>query len=180
MLESCFDLLLSIPTRSQFLYNWRLKLWKSWFFFLFCPLPRSLYLFVISCLAQCVSNKAFLNWVLSLFQNEFLCTAVYDKMNAMPVQEKLISILKNVHQDSLWNRRNSNSEMDYSWLRIFWSFSWTKCFVFISFSLVVVSRFQPSPIVMALLPRLAPSRPFVVYCQYKEVTWHTRKALKSS
>jgi len=35
-------------------------------------------------------------------------------------------------------------------------------------SLVVVSRFQPSPIVMALLPRLAPSRPFVVYCQYKE------------
>lgn len=35
-------------------------------------------------------------------------------------------------------------------------------------SLVVVSRFQPSPIIMALLPRLAPSRPFVVYCQYKE------------
>lgn len=35
-------------------------------------------------------------------------------------------------------------------------------------SLVVVSRFQPSPIVMSLLPRLAPSRPFVVYCQYKE------------
>ena len=149
-------------------------------FFLFCPLPRSLYLFVISCLAQFVSNKPFLNWVLSLFQNEFLCTAVYDKMNAMPVQEKLISILKDVHQDSLWNRRNSNSEMDYSWLRIFWSFPWTKCFVFISFSLVVVSRFQPSPIVMALLPRLAPSRPFVVYCQYKEVTCHTRKALKSS
>lgn len=35
-------------------------------------------------------------------------------------------------------------------------------------SLVVVSRFQPSPIVMSLLSRLAPSRPFVVYCQYKE------------
>lgn len=70
--------------------------------------------------------------------------------------------------------------MDCSWLRIVWSFPWTKCFVFISFSLVVVSRFQPSPIVMALLPRLAPSRPFVVYCQYKEVTCHTRKALKSS
>ena len=35
---------------------------------------------------------------------------------------------------------------------------------------MVVSRFQPSPIVMSLLPRLAPSRPFVVYCQYKEVS----------
>lgn len=35
-------------------------------------------------------------------------------------------------------------------------------------SLVVVSRFQPSPLVMSLLPRLAPSRPFVVYCQFKE------------
>ena len=47
------------------------------------------------------------------------------------------------------------------------------CLVYNSFSLVVVSRFQPSPIVMALLPRLAPSRPFVVYCQYKEVTCPT-------
>ncbi|XP_068730335.1 tRNA (adenine(58)-N(1))-methyltransferase non-catalytic subunit TRM6-like isoform X2 [Montipora capricornis] len=35
-------------------------------------------------------------------------------------------------------------------------------------SLVVVSRFQPSPIVLSLIPRLAPSRPFVIFCQYKE------------
>lgn len=34
-------------------------------------------------------------------------------------------------------------------------------------SLVVVSRFQPSPILESLLPRLAPSRPFAVFCQYK-------------
>ncbi|KAK2561975.1 tRNA (adenine(58)-N(1))-methyltransferase non-catalytic subunit TRM6 [Acropora cervicornis] len=33
--------------------------------------------------------------------------------------------------------------------------------------LVIVSRFQPSPIVESLLPRLAPSRPFAVFCQYK-------------
>lgn len=35
-------------------------------------------------------------------------------------------------------------------------------------SLVVVSRFQPSPIVLSLIPRLAPSRPFVIFCPYKE------------
>lgn len=42
--------------------------------------------------------------------------------------------------------------------------------LFLSFlSLVVVSRFQPSPIVESLLPRLDRSRPFVVFCQYKAV-----------
>lgn len=42
--------------------------------------------------AQCVSNKPFLSWVLCLFENECLCTAVHDRMSTMPVQEKLISI----------------------------------------------------------------------------------------
>uniref|UniRef100_A0A671U159 tRNA (adenine(58)-N(1))-methyltransferase non-catalytic subunit TRM6 n=1 Tax=Sparus aurata TaxID=8175 RepID=A0A671U159_SPAAU len=34
--------------------------------------------------------------------------------------------------------------------------------------LVIASRFHPCPVVMGLLPFLAPSRPFVVYSQYKE------------
>lgn len=54
-------------------------------------------------------------------------------MSTMPVLKKLISVWKDVHQDSLWNRRNSNSEMDYSWLRIFWSFPWTLSALFFYF-----------------------------------------------
>ncbi|KAJ0061277.1 hypothetical protein NL108_014428, partial [Boleophthalmus pectinirostris] len=34
--------------------------------------------------------------------------------------------------------------------------------------LVIASRFHPCPVLMGLLPLLAPSRPFVVYSQYKE------------
>ncbi|XP_004697902.1 tRNA (adenine(58)-N(1))-methyltransferase non-catalytic subunit TRM6 [Echinops telfairi] len=34
--------------------------------------------------------------------------------------------------------------------------------------LIVASRFHPIPLLMSLLPFVAPSRPFVVYCQYKE------------
>ncbi|KAM8725662.1 tRNA (adenine(58)-N(1))-methyltransferase non-catalytic subunit TRM6 [Acanthopagrus schlegelii] len=34
--------------------------------------------------------------------------------------------------------------------------------------LVIASRFHPCPVLMGLLPFLAPSRPFVVYSQYKE------------
>ncbi|KAM6164026.1 tRNA (adenine(58)-N(1))-methyltransferase non-catalytic subunit TRM6 [Rhynchocyon petersi] len=34
--------------------------------------------------------------------------------------------------------------------------------------LVVASRFHPIPLLMSLLDFVAPSRPFVVYCQYKE------------
>lgn len=35
--------------------------------------------------------------------------------------------------------------------------------------LVIASRFQPTAVLLALLHFLAPSRPFVVYSQYKEV-----------
>jgi len=35
-------------------------------------------------------------------------------------------------------------------------------------SLVVASRFHPTPIVMMLMQVLAPSRPFAVYCEYRE------------
>ncbi|XP_023415909.1 tRNA (adenine(58)-N(1))-methyltransferase non-catalytic subunit TRM6 isoform X3 [Cavia porcellus] len=34
--------------------------------------------------------------------------------------------------------------------------------------LIVASRFHPTPLLLALLEFVAPSRPFVVYCQYKE------------
>ncbi|TRY88481.1 hypothetical protein DNTS_005161 [Danionella cerebrum] len=34
--------------------------------------------------------------------------------------------------------------------------------------LVIASRFHPCPVLMALLKFLAPSRPFVVHCQYRE------------
>lgn len=34
--------------------------------------------------------------------------------------------------------------------------------------LVVASRFHPAPLLLSLLDFVAPSRPFVVYCQYKE------------
>ncbi|XP_004451566.1 tRNA (adenine(58)-N(1))-methyltransferase non-catalytic subunit TRM6 [Dasypus novemcinctus] len=34
--------------------------------------------------------------------------------------------------------------------------------------LIVASRFHPTPLLLALLGFVAPSRPFVVYCQYKE------------
>ncbi|KAM6144366.1 tRNA (adenine(58)-N(1))-methyltransferase non-catalytic subunit TRM6 [Erethizon dorsatum] len=34
--------------------------------------------------------------------------------------------------------------------------------------LIVASRFHPTPLLLALLDFVAPSRPFVVYCQYKE------------
>ncbi|XP_053568154.1 tRNA (adenine(58)-N(1))-methyltransferase non-catalytic subunit TRM6 [Bombina bombina] len=34
--------------------------------------------------------------------------------------------------------------------------------------LIVASRFHPTPVVLSLLEFVAPSRPFVVYCQYKE------------
>lgn len=34
--------------------------------------------------------------------------------------------------------------------------------------LIIVSKFQPSSILLALLPFVSPSRPFVVYSQYKE------------
>lgn len=34
--------------------------------------------------------------------------------------------------------------------------------------LIVASRFHPSPLLLSLLEFVAPSRPFVVYCQYKE------------
>ncbi|XP_075420094.1 tRNA (adenine(58)-N(1))-methyltransferase non-catalytic subunit TRM6 isoform X2 [Tenrec ecaudatus] len=34
--------------------------------------------------------------------------------------------------------------------------------------LIVASRFHPIPLLMSLLDFVAPSRPFVVYCQYKE------------
>ncbi|EDO36423.1 predicted protein, partial [Nematostella vectensis] len=35
-------------------------------------------------------------------------------------------------------------------------------------ALVIVCKFHPAPVLMALLPFLAPSRPFVVFCAYKE------------
>nr|XP_035154221.1 tRNA (adenine(58)-N(1))-methyltransferase non-catalytic subunit TRM6 isoform X1 [Callithrix jacchus] len=35
-------------------------------------------------------------------------------------------------------------------------------------SLIVASRFHPTPLLLSLLDFVAPSRPFVVYCQYKE------------
>ena len=142
--------------------------WKSWcFFFFFCPLPCSLYLFVISCLAQCISNKPFF-WVgFYLFFKTSSC-AVYDQLSTMPVPYEGMSTKTRFVTEETATRKLTIRNWEF-----FWSFPWTKCFVFISFSLVVVSRFQPSPIVMALLPRLAPSRPFVVYCQYKEVTCHT-------
>ncbi|XP_023367965.1 tRNA (adenine(58)-N(1))-methyltransferase non-catalytic subunit TRM6 isoform X2 [Otolemur garnettii] len=35
--------------------------------------------------------------------------------------------------------------------------------------LIVASRFHPTPLLLSLLDFVAPSRPFVVYCQYKEV-----------
>ncbi|KAM9316802.1 tRNA (adenine(58)-N(1))-methyltransferase non-catalytic subunit TRM6 [Gastrophryne carolinensis] len=34
--------------------------------------------------------------------------------------------------------------------------------------LIIASRFHPTPLLLALLEFVAPSRPFVVYCQYKE------------
>ncbi|KTG04227.1 hypothetical protein cypCar_00020232 [Cyprinus carpio] len=34
--------------------------------------------------------------------------------------------------------------------------------------LVIASRFHPCPVLMGLLKFIAPSRPFVVYCQYRE------------
>ncbi|XP_063079500.1 tRNA (adenine(58)-N(1))-methyltransferase non-catalytic subunit TRM6 [Engraulis encrasicolus] len=34
--------------------------------------------------------------------------------------------------------------------------------------LVIASRFHPTPVLLGLLKFLAPSRPFVVYCQYRE------------
>ncbi|XP_065538257.1 tRNA (adenine(58)-N(1))-methyltransferase non-catalytic subunit TRM6 [Lathamus discolor] len=34
--------------------------------------------------------------------------------------------------------------------------------------LIVASKFHPTPLLLALLEFVAPSRPFVVYCQYKE------------
>ncbi|XP_066495224.1 tRNA (adenine(58)-N(1))-methyltransferase non-catalytic subunit TRM6 isoform X2 [Tiliqua scincoides] len=34
--------------------------------------------------------------------------------------------------------------------------------------LIVASRFHPAPLLLSLLEFVAPSRPFVVYCQYKE------------
>ncbi|XP_038607246.1 tRNA (adenine(58)-N(1))-methyltransferase non-catalytic subunit TRM6 [Tachyglossus aculeatus] len=34
--------------------------------------------------------------------------------------------------------------------------------------LIVASRFHPTPLLLSLLEFVAPSRPFVVYCQYKE------------
>lgn len=42
------------------------------------------------------------------------------------------------------------------------------CLTF-SCSLIVASRFHPTPLLLSLLDFVAPSRPFVVYCQYKEV-----------
>lgn len=36
-------------------------------------------------------------------------------------------------------------------------------------SLIVASKFHPTPLLLSLLEFVAPSRPFVVYCQYKEV-----------
>lgn len=39
----------------------------------------------------------------------------------------------------------------------------------LSCSLIVASRFHPTPLLLSLLDFVAPSRPFVVYCQYKEV-----------
>ncbi|KFP48336.1 tRNA (adenine(58)-N(1))-methyltransferase non-catalytic subunit TRM6, partial [Cathartes aura] len=35
--------------------------------------------------------------------------------------------------------------------------------------LIVASKFHPTPLLLSLLEFVAPSRPFVVYCQYKEV-----------
>ncbi|KAE8600860.1 hypothetical protein XENTR_v10013430 [Xenopus tropicalis] len=35
--------------------------------------------------------------------------------------------------------------------------------------LIVASRFHPTPLLLSLLEFVAPSRPFVVYCQYQEV-----------
>ncbi|XP_006626064.2 tRNA (adenine(58)-N(1))-methyltransferase non-catalytic subunit TRM6 [Lepisosteus oculatus] len=34
--------------------------------------------------------------------------------------------------------------------------------------LIIASRFHPCPVVLSLLKFVAPSRPFVIYCQYKE------------
>uniref|UniRef100_A0A8D0GRJ5 tRNA (adenine(58)-N(1))-methyltransferase non-catalytic subunit TRM6 n=1 Tax=Sphenodon punctatus TaxID=8508 RepID=A0A8D0GRJ5_SPHPU len=34
--------------------------------------------------------------------------------------------------------------------------------------LIVASRFHPAPLLVSLLEFVAPSRPFVAYCQYKE------------
>lgn len=47
------------------------------------------------------------------------------------------------------------------------------CLTF-SCRLIVASRFHPTPLLLSLLDFVAPSRPFVVYCQYKEVilTWN--------
>lgn len=47
-------------------------------------------------------------------------------------------------------------------------------FWLLSCRLVIASRFQPTAVLLALLNFLAPSRPFVVYSQYKEVSWLPR------
>ncbi|CAH3150084.1 unnamed protein product [Porites lobata] len=67
--------------------------------------------------------------------------------NSMTEQEKLVRRTRRQNEESKARQELENGNID---------------------GLVVASRFQPSPLVMSLLPRLAPSRPFVVYCQYKE------------
>lgn len=47
-------------------------------------------------------------------------------------------------------------------------------FWLLSCRLVIASRFQPTAVLLALLNFLAPSRPFVVYSQHKEVSWLPR------
>lgn len=43
------------------------------------------------------------------------------------------------------------------------------CVLSFHYSLIVASRFHPASLLLLLLELVAPSRPFVVYCQYKEV-----------
>ena len=40
---------------------------------------------------------------------------------------------------------------------------------YILYRLIIASRFHPEPILMSLIQFVAPSRPFVVYCQLMEV-----------
>lgn len=44
-------------------------------------------------------------------------------------------------------------------------------------SLIVASKFHPTPLLLSLLEFVAPSRPFVVYCQYKEVNQEVTSAV---
>ena len=46
-------------------------------------------------------------------------------------------------------------------------------FLLVTCSLLIASRFHPEPILMELLKYLAPSRVFVVYCQFQEVKERT-------